>query len=273
MAKRGRKPVIKPHQIEDWLKRRQQGESPPKIAERDSVDVRTVRKHLREATEEKAAGEARSIVLSRALENHYNDLCDYISRLNMRIAGKKRVPKGPTDGHLEKALREHIPRSPIWRNLRRLDETEDEVNQAEIALQERIEAEMNRYEELKTLPPDAAASVKEGAIKILIFQGKKWARDISGYGIDSDLTTEPAGEGYVTLRYGPYSLGRVSTQQLETVKDFLIAQESRLVEYEELNELKDSWKRLAHIRKNLEDELAVYILKRVVPGHCRYCPF
>ena len=41
MTKRIKK-IIKPDQRLDWLKRFRGGESPPKIAERDEVDVRTV---------------------------------------------------------------------------------------------------------------------------------------------------------------------------------------------------------------------------------------
>ena len=46
MAKRIKMPAIKPETRVEWLKRSELGETPPQIAEADSVDVRTVRKHV-----------------------------------------------------------------------------------------------------------------------------------------------------------------------------------------------------------------------------------
>ena len=81
MAKRIRKPAIKPEQRLDWLRRYEDGESPPKIAENDKVDVRTVRKHIEMAKQEREVKEARSMVLRNALELHYRDLCDCAKKL------------------------------------------------------------------------------------------------------------------------------------------------------------------------------------------------
>ena len=53
MVKRIKKPAITPEVRLDWLRRYEEDrESPPQIAEKDKVDVRTVRRHITLAREQ-----------------------------------------------------------------------------------------------------------------------------------------------------------------------------------------------------------------------------
>lgn len=88
MVKRIKKPPVKPEVRKSWLKRHEQGESITDIAVNDQFDVRTVRRHIEQAKQEREVKEARSMVLRNALEAHYSDLCDYAERLSALTTGQ-----------------------------------------------------------------------------------------------------------------------------------------------------------------------------------------
>ena len=86
MAKRIKKPPIKPEVRRDWLRRNEEnGESPPQIAAQDGYDVRTVRKQIDLAKQEREAREARIVVLRDAMQRHYDDLRKYAEELGMDL--------------------------------------------------------------------------------------------------------------------------------------------------------------------------------------------
>ena len=83
MAKRIKKPLVRPEKQREWLRRHEiGGESPMEIAKSDKYDVRTVRKYIELERQERERREARSIVLRQALEEHYRDLCNFAQQLD-----------------------------------------------------------------------------------------------------------------------------------------------------------------------------------------------
>ena len=88
MKKRTRKPPVRPEVARKWLKRYEEdGESPPQIAQSDGFDVRTVRKQLELMRHEREVREARQVVLRKALESHYADLCSFAENLRAALSG------------------------------------------------------------------------------------------------------------------------------------------------------------------------------------------
>jgi len=85
-----------------------------------------------------------------------------------------------------------------------------------------------------------------------------------------------AEEGFVNLRYGAFQLGKVAESRLQTVREVIrgVLQdwESRIKQFDEYQKLEKSFLELRRVEKNLNDEIAVITLRRVVPGRCRYCP-
>ena len=76
MVKRTKKPPVRPERRADWLRRYEElGETPPKIADADGFDVRTVRKQLEIARRERDQRDARISYVRQALELHHQELC------------------------------------------------------------------------------------------------------------------------------------------------------------------------------------------------------
>ena len=73
-----------------------------------------MRKQIDLTKQEREAREARSAVLRNALERHYDDLRKFAEKLNSEISGVGNVSSSPDDDLIGAALRQHLPRSPIW---------------------------------------------------------------------------------------------------------------------------------------------------------------
>jgi hypothetical protein len=277
MAGRVKKPAIKPEQRLDWLRRYYDGESPPKIAENDKVDVRTVRKHIEMAKQDREVKEARSVVLRNALELHYRDLCDCAKKLGGQPSEEATGAWTPYSEYMRIALRQHLPRSPIWGYLNQKDSLQQRIAQLTEEAGKKIEEGVKSDSRLSTKLTDSELGPIYGIIDALKFQIKRWAMgERGGLNIEGNLVTEPSGEGFVNLRYGAFQLGKVKESRVETVREIIreVLQdwESRVKQYDEYQKLEKSFLELRRVEKNLSDEIAVITLRRVVPGRCRYCP-
>jgi hypothetical protein len=276
MAARTEKSRITPEQRLDWLRRSEDGQSPPSIANKDQVDVRTVRKHIELAKQEMEVKEARSMVLRNALERHYQDLCDYARTLATYPSGEVTGARGAYSEHMRNALRQHIPRSPIWGFLSQRDDLEQRIAQLTKDIGNTVEDLVRSDSRLSTLSTEGYSGPIDGPVEALKFQARQWAKGYRGLEIKENLRTEPAGEGLVNFRYGAFGLGAAERDHLRTVSkaisEALRDWESRLKELEELEKLKKCFLDLDRVEKNLNDEIAVITLRRVVPGRCHYCP-
>jgi hypothetical protein len=277
MAKRTRKPPIRPEVRREWLKRHEEeGESPPRIAAKDGFDVRTVRKQIELAKQEREAHEARSIVLRSALEKHYDDLRGYANKLNSEIFGQTDYESSPDDDFIEEALRQHLPRSPIWgyaakwRNLQR--KVEDERQ----ALDQRIEELVSSEKRLAPLTNAGLKDVVPGIIAVLVTEAKQWSDGNTGHSLKDSLVIEPAGKGLVNPRFGFSHMGIMDKYQSERyvkiIHDVIKDLEIKVKESEEYSNLEKSVAETGRVTGKLREELAVIRLRRIVPGRCKYCP-
>lgn len=270
MTKRIKKPPVKPELRQSWLKRHEQGESPPDIAKDDKFDVRTVRRHIELAKQEREVKEARSTVLRNALERHYADLCDYAERLNAQSSGQM-ASWSPQDEHLRAALRQHLPRSPIWGYLNQRDGLQQRITQLTQEANKKLE---DVKSDLRLDPVSSAdeTGVIPGIIAAISFQLEQWAQGSSGLNLKDNFIAEPAEEGFVNLRYGFAQMGKVKKEHVSVIHDVSEDWELRLKQCEEYQKLEKSFIELRRVGKNLRDELAVITLRRIVPGRCKYCP-
>ena len=271
MNKRIKKPPITPEQRRDWLKRHDQGEKPPKIADTDDVDVRTVRLHLNKALEEREIKEARTTVLRNALELHFADLCNYATRLDSEIRDLRSISP-TTEDRMWASLRQHLPRSPVWRYLTRWDTLHQKISQIKPEIERKLEKEVKSDARLDPIVSDGETAVIPGIVVVLAFQAEQWAQGFNGLNCDDNLISEPAEEGFVNLRYGAWQMGKVKKEHVATIREVLEDFESRLKNWEEYNDLEKSFTELKLLRQKLRDELAIIILRRIVPGKCKYCP-
>ena len=271
MPKRIKKPSVKTETRLEWLKRYEQGETPPQIAERDEFDVRTVRKHIELARQERDVQQARSGVLRDALENHYRDLLETARNIEKQMSGEALVSL-EKEQPLIMGLRQHMPRSPLWENLRKWNRAVTELAELREAIRNDIQREIEADVRLKWIVSQGANGVIPAAVDVLVHQVKEWAHGREGLKIDQDMHLEKVREGKVRMRYGFSHFGEIEESQVEKIKAVLIDFESGLKDWSEYLEIEGLFNRVGRLKTNIGEILTVVLLRRIVPGRCKFCP-
>jgi len=278
MTKRIKRPTVKPEMRRMWLRRNEEdGESPPQIAASDGFDVRTVRKQIEMAKQEREIREARSIVLRNALEEHYRDLCKYADFLSRSVFSNGRISVeggSPTVDviSMNTALRQHLPRSPIWRDLNRLEQLNGKITELEAEVKQEINNEVGKEKKLVKILAAGENQVIDGITAVLAFQLKAWVQEQKGLNIGDNFKVKSSGEGMVYIEYGFAHIGKVQEEHIQDIIDVLTDFESRIVDWEQFDSMKKLFTDLKRVRSSLQEELAVIINRRIVPGKCKYCP-
>jgi hypothetical protein len=272
MVKRVRKQATKPELRQAWLRRYElDGESPPQIAARDGYDVRTVRKQIEVAKEEREKREARSIVLRNALESHYADLCKYAEDLNSTIMGENKLSKS-LDPYMEVALRQHLPRSPIWKELSKLAQLNKKIDELEDNVKKRLNDEIGKDQRLKRILAEGESQAITGITEVIVFQVKAWAQGQLGLNIKDNFKTRSAENGFASVQYGFAQMGIVKEGHVTDISEVLEDFESKITDWGQFEDMRKSYAALIRVKTSLQDELAIITHKRIVPGKCKYCP-
>lgn len=273
MEKRIKKPATKPELCKAWLRRYEmEGESPPQIAARDGYDVRTVRKQIEVAKQERETREARSLVLRNALENHYRDLCKYAEDLNSTIMGDNRFSLSALDQYMEAALRQHLPRSPIWKELSKLTQLNKKVAELEDNVKKGLNDDIEQDQRLKKILAAGEGQAITGLTEALVFQVKARAQGQRGLNIEDNFKTKPAENGFASVQYGFAQMGTVKDEHVTDISEVLRDFESKITGWEQFEDMRKSYAELIRVKASLQDELAIITHKRIVPGKCKYCP-
>ncbi len=177
---------------------------------------------------------------------------------------------------LEVALRQHLPRSPIWsymlkrQSLQRKSEEQLQVIKGVI---EQAAKEDSRLESLITAGLDG---VIPGIVTALVAQARQWSHGSLGLNLEDNLAVEPAGDGFVKLRWGYSQMGKMDNEHAEAYVKIVLAVledlQSNLREWEAYRDLEKTILEIERLRRKLREELAVIRLRRIVPGRCKYCP-
>lgn len=274
MKKRIKKPAVKPEVCRQWLRRfEEEGESPPQIAKADGYDVRTVRKQIELAKEEREVREARATVLRQALEKHYVDLCAFAQKIDSEISWPPRkISIILTEDRLWRALKEHLPKSPIWKAAQKRDELVMQYESCIEQVKERVKAEAeSRGFRFATTVDDAGlgSGVKESAVfhVVSLARGHKGLKDVSTFS-----QKEYGDTGLYEVRFGAYGLGLVPADDASRLKEAYGVLLDEAVEWDESIRLRQVVLELERQLSILREELATITLRRIVPGRCRYCP-
>jgi hypothetical protein len=272
MTKRTKKPPVKPEKRLEWLHRVEKGgETLTHIAESDDFDLRTVRKHIEIARLERDVQKARSEVLRDALEGHYRDLLDTVRNIEKQVFSESQVSleKGIP---LVLGLRQHMPRSPLWENLRKWNRVLTELAELEAVIHNNLQREIEADGRLNGIVSQGANGVIPAAVDVLVHQVKEWARGREGLKIDRDIHIEKTKEGRVRMRYGFSRFGEIEEIQIQTIKAVLIDFESGLKDRSEYLEIEGLFNRVGRLKTNIGEILTVVLLRRIVPGRCKFCP-
>jgi hypothetical protein len=271
MAKRIKMPAIKPEKRLEWLKRSEKGETPPQIAEADDVDVRTVRKHINIALMERDVQQARSAVLRDALEAHYRDLLDTVRNTQSQITAESPV-------HLEKdiplmlGLKQHMPRAPLWENLRKWNRTIQELSELEVTLPQIVQKEIEKDGRLEGIVSYDSNEVIPATIAVLVHQMKQWTRGSEGLILSRNFSLDRASEGRVRAVYGFSHLGEIEESHVGIVRDVIQDIELKLKQWPEYSEMEKVVNRLSRLGNTIRELTTVILLRRIVPGKCKFCP-
>ena len=273
MGRKSRKPPVKPEVRRAWLRRYEEdGESPPQIAAADKFDVRTVRKQIELARQEREVREARSTVLRNAMESHYRDLWKLAEALDTEIKQDKIILSELLDSRMCSALREHMPRSPLWKKLGRRDRILEEMANLEDDIREQLREEVEHDSRLDEILAAGENGVILGMVDALNSQMKSWVRGWKGLDIKDNFKVEPVGDGFVKVSYGAFNMGKVKEEHATTIREVLIDFESKVNGWELYGKMQKLFIELQTLKLSLQDELAIITLRRIVPGRCKYCP-
>jgi len=269
MPKRVKKPAVKPEVRRQWLKRfEEDGESPPQIAKVDNYDVRTVRKQIELARQEREAREARFAVLRSALEQHYHDLISYAQKLDSEVIHAS-LPVGAKSDRLWSALREHLPRSPLWKAIDRMERLSEEARAIEKRAEERLWDEVGRDSPVGlTAKEDGTGLHRDGlAGAMTYYLGAEESLRFS----ESHISTTQQG-GLIQITCANWLCVLVSADQAPDTKKFIAQLMEAVGRWPEREDLRRTLAERSRVIDTIRDELATITLRRVLPERCRYCP-
>jgi len=101
---------------------------------------------------------------------------------------------------------------------------------------------------------------------------KSWARGRKGLDIKVNFKVEPVGERFVDVSYGPFNVSEVQEKHAAIIREVLIDFESKIISWELYKKTQKLFTELESLKRGLRDELVIIILRRIVPGRCKYCP-
>lgn len=269
-GKRTRKPPISPEQRSEWLKRYERdGETPPKIADEDDVDVRTVRKHLDLAQQEREMREARTTLLRDALRDHYYDIHAVIKQIEASLSAEQSFDLDGSDDLRLKAFRQHMPRSPMLQNIRKFNNSINEIN-AETDL---AKNKINTYVENKITNLSISSQfLKEGLVNAFVHQLKQWTKEYLGLNIKENFFIESKDNSMCKVRYGAFQLGEITEKDVESLKKMIEDFEINMRNWEELRKLQSKYNNLRSIKDRVLKEIGGIRMRRIFSGKCEYCP-
>jgi hypothetical protein len=268
-----KKPAVRPELRREWLRRHEEeGQSPPEIAKEYKYDVRTVRKQIEIERQERERREARSIVLRQALEKHYSDLCVFAQKLDSHITGETGSLSIIKDDPIWSALKEHMPRSTLWKNLSRWETLWEEVRRTESKLRGQLELLVRSRAPLKFPVPRGEEGLSLGIVDMLTAHFKFTVQGEVGLDKRTDFKIETTDQRMVLIDYGPFTIGGVPKQRVDEVKNLVLDLIHEVITREDHEEMRRLLTRLERVKHDLHDELLIVILRRVVPGRCQYCP-
>lgn len=248
----GRKPPIEPGKRREWFRRYEEdGQSIAFIAKDTGYDIRTIRKQIDIERQERERKETRHTVLRNALEKHYGDLCGFAKKINGRLGGERDSLADLKEDRLWLALQEHLPRSPLWKNIDTWEALRKERARLRAELQKLLQEWIGSHLE------SVSSSSSVGLDKRLFAAINPYVQEAASGHPErlSEFNREKVPENEDPR------VAQLITDLLETV--------ATLQPYKDLMRVSVGLNKYYH---DLSDELAIIIYRRVVPGRCRYCP-
>jgi hypothetical protein len=207
------------------------------------------------------------------MEKHYVDLCSFTEKLKAQFQGD--TPSALSvmfkDDPMWRALREHMPRSSLWKDIDRWAKLEEHFRLVLEQLKERIRSEAKTRTSLQFVSSPHEIGLVDGFIDALVSHLRSLSRGYTGLGV-IEYSSRKTEEG-IWVHRGAFSIAIIpedGVKNVEEVFDSLLEKAPRWREYSALLEPTQEFVR---IQRDIKEELTKIILKRVVTGRCTYCPF
>ncbi len=274
MGKQYKKAPVPSEVRKQWLRRHEEnGEPLIHIAKTDDYDIRTVKKIIAEELDERTRKEAHTMVVRNAIEHHYRDLCVFVQRLDDELIGDENtIPAHLRENLMYGALKEHLPRSPIWRNLDRWDTLVGKVHQVEEEVKILARAYLEKKSSVGFMEHDQHIGLNPGIVDSVAFNMKASVKGFR-FLLDKDnLKLSPVGEGLQSVQVGAYGIGVIPDEHVPSVNKTVLQLLEQAIGWDQQSEIVRWFAELDQVRQTLRDEFAVIMLRRIVSGRCKYCP-
>lgn len=250
-----------------WLEKNQAGQSIFKLSVEYQRDPRTLKHHVERALREKEAKEARVIVIRDALQNHHARLISYAERLYGNVNSEDPVTSALLEDRMYSALKSHLPRSPLWNYLNRLNQHYAKLDELKARLRTKLQEEIEKDTAIPT-----EESVHQGLLEAFHFQVIAWAKGHSGISLKESFKVHTVGNGKSSVEYGKFHLGAVMDSDVPRIKAIIESWEEKLTKRLEYDDAKAIFNQLNSLKVKTKEELAVIFERGIVPGSCKYCP-
>lgn len=273
MKKRGRKPSVADDKAREWLRRHDEyGETASSIAERDGYDIKTVKRYLVKSKEEKDERVARQLMIRGFLEKHMTALTNMADKIQKALPTHQ-----PEDIELlfckeplYVALKEHIPKSPLWGDIEEMGKMSQLFQQNINSFRERARREVEKEVGMPLVSDIQQDGISEGLIDAFVFHVEDIA--IGGDGIDGHTIREDKIENSVVGYIGAYRLFRCTGSRKAEYRDIFNKLLEDMVDWKETDGLSQVFHNFIGLKSNIEAILVRVKLRGLVPGRCQYCP-
>ena len=267
---RGRNVTVRDRR--DWLEQYESGKRLDAIATDAGRTDRTIKEAVDRARSEREVETARVHVLREAFVDHFGDLKTAFKELRGRSRDRSTNELWPNaDGRsvlLREALREHLPRSPIWLSCEEWEESKRRLS----VQSEQIRADIRDLVQagLKNSTAVANADGFEVALWAAVQRRADGSEDTQAE-FQHDQTTEGISLRVRTVDITNRASGQRGFKAIGQVYQGLLDQVLS-DDFSFTQQLGESSRRLRTAMDSITQEVDVLSLRRVFPGQCYLCP-
>lgn len=274
MIKGVKKLRVTPDKAQDWLNRFEGGERVSEISKKDFYDARTVRSQIEIARDARDNRSIRQQVLKDRLEKHYDNLCAFANDLK----GKAKLEKPETVFSFQEnepmwiALHQHLPKSRLWRSMKRWDSLAPEYRGAMETLKERIKSEAESRLSMKFSYSMEERGLYDGFTDSLAFHLHEKA--LGRNGLDIIPFKQPIEMPFgKRIERGIWAIGLLEEDRVKVVQEMFNTLMKEAMKWGEYGIVAGYVKELSTTYKAIIDELTKIYYRGIVSGKCIYCPF
>lgn len=207
-----------------------------------------------------------------ALERHYGDICYFAQKLDATIAAEAPISLELRNDRMWGALKQHQPRLSLWKYLKYWDELQKQLVELRKIIKDRLQISVGADTRLEHLSSSQFEAALSGIVAAVAFNMEQQARGAKGLNLDEDLNVKPKTGDLVKIEYGSFHLGDQPKNEVGNIKSTIADWRRRVTHWKKYPDMRILLDKLLKTRDKIRDELAVIILRRIVTGHCKYCP-